>query len=141
MSVLLNTQATSVTIKHEIKLGYVLPLNTEHQGMENLKRFKTTECPLHARKDCILKRTNELKSFKNVCSMKSGRKKGANSKKKCVFYEIGEKKWDNLREKCASSIFPEGPTDTELANKPVPPEVEHLKIKQWIRNWTPLRKC
>ena len=140
MSVLLNTQATSVTIQHGIKLGYVLPLNTERQSMESLKRFKTTECPLHDSKDCILKRTNELKSFKNVCSMKSERKKGL-FRRKNVRSMKSERKNGLIREKkCASSIFPEVPTDTELANKPVPPEVEHLKVKQWIRNWTPLRK-
>ena len=45
VSWLLNTQATSVTIHEEKKLGYALPLNTEYQKFQNLKRFKVTECP------------------------------------------------------------------------------------------------
>ena len=42
MSVLLNTQATSVTIKRGKKLGFALPLNTEYQSLKNLKRFRVS---------------------------------------------------------------------------------------------------
>ena len=62
MSVLLNTQATLVTIQRGKKL-VVLPLNKKSQSMDNLKTFKVIECPLYVNKECILKRINELKSF------------------------------------------------------------------------------
>ena len=77
MSVLLNTQATLVTIQPGKKLGCALPLNTEYQSMACLKMFKVTECPTHAIIECILKRINELKSFK-----------------KNDFYEIEDRRWD-----------------------------------------------
>ena len=60
VSVLLNTQATSVTIKRGKNHGYALPLNTEYQSLKNLKKFKETDCPSHANNDCILKRINAL---------------------------------------------------------------------------------
>ena len=59
MSVLLNTEATTVTIQRGKKLGYAFPLNTEFQSVENLKKFDVTKCPLHANQECILKRKNE----------------------------------------------------------------------------------
>ena len=71
VSALLNTQKTAVTIQRGQKLGYDLLLNTEYQRSVNLKRFKVTECPLHANQGCFLKRINELKSFKKLFSMKS----------------------------------------------------------------------
>ena len=67
----LNTEATTVTIKRGKKLGYALPLNTDFQSVENLKKFDLTKCPLHANQECILKRINELKSSKKLFSMKS----------------------------------------------------------------------
>ena len=66
--------------------------------MENYKRFKVTECPFHANKEYILKRINELMSFKRAFSMKSEAYDGLSS---C----------SNVHERS---------TDTELAaNKPV----------------------
>ena len=62
MSVLLNTEATTVTIQRGKKLGYALPLNTYFQSVENLKKIEETKCPLLANHECILKRVNELKS-------------------------------------------------------------------------------
>ena len=62
--VLLSPQATAVTIQSGKKFGYALPLNTEYQNFENWKRVEVTECPLHANHDCIMKRINEMKSFK-----------------------------------------------------------------------------
>ena len=107
VSVLLNTEATTVTIQRGKKLGYALPLNTDFQSVENLKKFDVTICPLHANQECILKRINELKSSKKFFSMKS--------------------ETDGLS---SCSNFPERPTETELAaNKPVLPEIEHLKGK------------
>ena len=57
VSVLLNTEATTVTIQRGKKLGYALPLNTDYQSVE--KRFDITKCPLHVNQECILKRISE----------------------------------------------------------------------------------
>ena len=71
VSVLLNTHARSMLIKRGKKLGYALPLHMDYQKkMENLKRFEVIESPIHANKECILKRINELKCFKKAFSMK-----------------------------------------------------------------------
>ena len=108
VSVLLNTEATTVTIQRGKKLGYALPLNTDFQSVENLKKFDVTKCPLHANQECIMKRVNELKSSRKLFSMKSETDDGLSS----------------------CSNFPERPTEAELAaNKPVLPEIEHLKGK------------
>ena len=70
VSVLLNTQATTVTIQHS-HTDSLLPLNTDYHSLKNLKKFKVRECPLHVNKDCILKKNNEMKCFSEVFSMKS----------------------------------------------------------------------
>ena len=70
--------------------------------------FDVTKCILHANQECILKRVNELKSFRKLFSLKS--------------------ETDGRLSSCSN--FPEGPTERELAaNKPVLPEIEHLKGK------------
>ena len=98
VSVFLNTEATTVTIQRGKKLGYAVPLNTDFQSVENLKKVYVTECPLHANQECILKRVNGLKSSRKLFSMKSETDDGLS---------------------CCSN-FPERPTETELAaNKPV----------------------
>ena len=103
VSVLLNTEATTVTIQRGKKLGYSLPLNTDFQSVVNLKKFDVTKCPLHANQECIMKRVNELKSSKKLFSMRSETDDGLSS----------------------CSNFPERPTETELAaNKPVLPDME-----------------
>ena len=79
MSVLLITEAITVTIQRGKKLGYALPLNTDFQSVENLKKFDVTKCPLHAKQECILKRINELKSAKKLFSMKSKTDDGLSS--------------------------------------------------------------
>ena len=108
VSVLLNTEATIVTIQRGKNFGYALPLNTDFQGVENLKKFDVTKCPLHANQECIMKRVNELKSSRKLFSMKSETDDGLSS----------------------CSNFPERPTEAELAaKKPVLPEIEHLKGK------------
>ena len=108
VSVLLNTEATTVTIQRGKKLGYALPLNTDFQSMENLKKFDVTKCPWHANQECILKRVIEMESSRKVLSMTSETDDGLSS----------------------CSNFPERPTETELAaNKPVLPEIEHLRGK------------
>ena len=66
VSVLLNTEATTVTIQRGKKLGYALPLNTDFQSVENLKKFDITKCPWHANQECILKRVIELKSSRKL---------------------------------------------------------------------------
>ena len=98
----------------EKKLGYALPLNTDFQSVENLKKFDVTKCPLYANQECILKRVNEVKSSRKLFSMKSETDDGLSS----------------------CSNFPESPTETELAaDKPVLPEIEHLtRVKYQKRN-------
>ena len=118
VSVFLNTQATTVTIQRRKKRGYALPINTDYQSSENLKKFKINECSLHANQDCKLKRINDLMSFKKVFSMKTEIDDGLSS----------------------CSKFPARPTDIELAvNKPVLPEIEHLKGKISNRELDSLR--
>ena len=64
---------------------------------------------MHANQECIMKRVNELKFSRKLFSMKSETDDGLSS----------------------CSNFPERPTETELAaNKPVLPEIEHLKGKK-----------
>ena len=70
VSVLLNTEATTVTIQRGKKLGYALPLNTDFQSLENLKKCDVTKFPLHANQECILKRVIELKYSRKLFSMK-----------------------------------------------------------------------
>ena len=70
VSVLLITEATTVTIQRGKKLGYALPLNTDFQSVENLKKFDVTKCHLHANQKCILNRVIELKSSRKLFSMK-----------------------------------------------------------------------
>ena len=108
VSVLLNTEATTVTIQRGKKLGYALPLNKDFQSVENLKKFDVTKRPLHANQECILKRVNELNSSRKLFSMKS--------------------ETDDVLS--SGSNFPERPTAIEFAaNKPVLTEIEHLKGK------------
>ena len=108
VSVLLNTEATTVTIQRGKKLGYALPLNTDFQSVENWKKFDVTKCPLHANQECILKRVNELKSSRKLFSMKS--------------------ETDDELSSCSN--FLERPTETELAaNKPVLPEIGRVKYQ------------
>ena len=79
VSVLWNTEATTVTIQRGKKLGYALPLNTDFQSLENLKKFDVTKCPLHANQECLMKRVNEMKSSRKLFSMKSETDDGLSS--------------------------------------------------------------
>ena len=73
-----------------------------------MKKYNVKDCPYHANKDKILKRINELKSIHKLFSMK---------------YET-----DDGLSSCSN--FPERPSSYELdSEKPVLPEVEHLKGK------------
>ena len=108
VSVLLNTLDTTVSIQRGKKLGYALPMRTDYEETQNLKKHSMKDCPFHANKDKILKRINELKSIHKLFSMKSETDDGLSS----------------------CSIFPERPSSYELeSDKPVLPEIEHLKGK------------
>ena len=71
VSVLLNTLDTTVSIQRGKKLGYTLPMRTDYEETQNLKKHSVKDCPFHANKDKILKRINELKSIHKLFSMKS----------------------------------------------------------------------
>ena len=108
VSVLLNTLDTTVSIQRGKKLGYALPMRTDYEETQNLKKYSVKDCPYHANKDKILKRIDELKSIRKLFSMKSETDDGLSS----------------------CSNFPERPSSYELdSDKPVLPEIEHLKGK------------
>ena len=108
VSVLLNTLDTTVSIQRGKKLRYALPMRTDYEETQNLKKYNVKDCPYHANKDKILKRINELKSIHKLFSMKSETDDGLSS----------------------CSNFPERPSSYELdSDKPVLPEIEHLKGK------------
>ena len=68
---LLNTLDTTVSIQRGKKFGYALPMRTDYEETQNLKRYSVKDCPYHANKDNILKRINELKSIHKLFSLKS----------------------------------------------------------------------
>ena len=79
-----------------------------NEETQNYKRYSVKECPYHANKDIFLKRINELKSIHKLFSIKSETDDGLSS----------------------CSNFPERPSSNELeTDKPVLPEIEHLKGK------------
>ena len=85
-----------------------MPMKTDYEETQNLKRYSVKDCPYHANKDKILKRINELKSIHKLFSMKSETDDGLSS----------------------CSNFPERPSSYKLeSDKPVLPEIEHLKGK------------
>ena len=63
VSLLLNTLDTTVSIQRGKKLGYALPMRTDYEETQNLKKHSVKDCPFHASKDKILKRINDLKSI------------------------------------------------------------------------------
>ena len=71
VSVLLNTLDTTISIQRGNKLGYALPMRTDYEETQNLKRYSVKDCPYHANKDKKLKRINELKSIHKLFSKKS----------------------------------------------------------------------
>ena len=108
VSVLLNTLDTTVSIQRGKKLGYALPMRTESEETQNLKRYSVEDCPCYANKEKTIKIFNELKSIHKMFSMKSEADDGLSS----------------------CSNFPERPSSYELeSDKPVLPEIEHLKGK------------
>ena len=64
VSVLLNTLDTTVSIQRGKKLGYALPMSTDYEETQTLKKHSVNDCPYHASKDKILKRINEIKSIR-----------------------------------------------------------------------------
>ena len=83
-------------------------MKTDYEETQNFKKFSVKDCPYHANKEKILKRINELKSIHKLFSMKSDTDDGLTSR----------------------SNFPERPSSYELeSDKPVLPEIEHLKGK------------
>ena len=108
VSVLLNTLDTTVSIQRGKKLGYSLPMRTDYEETQNLKRYKVKDCPYHAKKYIISKRINELKSIHKLFSVKSIT--------------------DDSLSSCSN--FWKRPSSYELeSDKPVLPEIEHLKGK------------
>ena len=108
VSVLFNTQDPTVLIQRGKKLGYTLPMRTDYEETQNLKRYNAKDYPYHADKDIIITSINELKSIHKLFSIKSETDDGLSN--------------------CSS--FPERPSSYELeSDKPVLPEIEHLKGK------------
>ena len=106
--VLLNTLDATVSIQRGKKLGYALPMRTVYEETQILKNFGVKDCRYHANKEKILKRFNEIKSIHKLFSKKSDTDNGLSS----------------------CSNFPERPLSYELEyDKPVLPEIEHLKGK------------
>ena len=70
VSVLLNTLYDTVSIQRGKKLGYALPMRTNYEETQNLKRYSVKDCSYHANKDKSFKRINELKSKRKLFSMK-----------------------------------------------------------------------
>ena len=98
VSVFLNTLETTISIQRGKKLDYALPMRTDYEETQNLKRYNVKDCPYHANEDKILKRINELKSIHKLFSMKSEKDDGLSS----------------------CSNFPERPSSYELeSDKPV----------------------
>ena len=94
-------------------------MRTDYEETQNLKRFSVEDCPCHANKEKLLKRINELKSIHKLFSMKSDMDDGLSS----------------------CSNFPERPSSHELeSDKPVLPEIEHLKGKIGEGNFELLRE-
>ena len=108
VSVLLNTLDTTVLIQRGKKLGYALPMRTDYEETQNLKRHEIKDCPYHANKYIILKGNNHFKSNNKLFSRKSETHDGLSS----------------------CSKFPEHPSSYELeSDQPVLPEIEHLRWK------------
>ena len=108
VSVLLNTLDTTVSIQRGKKLGYALPMRTDYEETQNLRKHNGKECPSHANKKKFLKMINEIKSNNKLFSMKSETDEGLSS----------------------CSNFPERTSSYELdSDKPVLPEIEQLKGK------------
>ena len=103
-SVLLNTLDTTLSIQRGKKVGYVLPMKTDYEETQNLKRYNVKDCPNHADKDKTFKRIDEIKSIIKLFSMESETDEGLSS----------------------CSNFPERPSSYKLeSDKPILPVIEY----------------
>ena len=94
------------TIQRGKKHGYALPMKTDYEETQNLKRYSVKDCPNLADKDKILKRIDEFKSINKLFLMKSETDDGLSS----------------------CSNFPERLSLYELeSDQPVLPEIKHLR--------------
>ena len=75
----MNTLDTTVTIQRGKQLGYALPMKTDYEETQNLKKYIEKDCPNHADKDKILKKIDEFKSINKLFSMKSETDDGLSS--------------------------------------------------------------
>ena len=55
-----------VKIQRGKKLGYALPMRTDYEETQKLKRYNVKDCPNHADKDKILKRIDDFKSINKL---------------------------------------------------------------------------
>ena len=76
---MLNTLDTTVSIQRGKKLGYALPMKSDYEETQNLKRYNVKYCPNHADKDKTFKRIDEIKSINKLLSMKSETDDGLSS--------------------------------------------------------------
>ena len=76
---LLNTLDTTISIQRGKKLGYALPMKTDYEEIQNLKKNSVRDSPYHANKNKNLKRINEVKYFHKLFSMKSETDDGLSS--------------------------------------------------------------
>ena len=70
-SVLLNTLDKTVSIQRGKKLGYTLPMKTDYEETQNLKRYNVKDCPNHADKEKFLKIIDEFEAINKLFSRKS----------------------------------------------------------------------
>ena len=68
---LLNTLDTKVSIQRGKKRGYALPMRTDYEKTQILKKHSVKDCPYHVNKDKIFKMINEFESINKLFSMKS----------------------------------------------------------------------
>ena len=100
VSVLLNTLDTTVLIQRGKKLVYALPMRTDYEETQNLKKHSVKDCPFYANKYKILIRIDKLKSIHKLFSLKS----------------------ETDEDLSSCSNFPERPSSHELeSDKPVFP--------------------
>ena len=60
---LLNTLDTTVLIQRGRKLGYALPMKTDYEEAQNLKRYNVKECPNQADKYKVLKKIDGISIY------------------------------------------------------------------------------
>ena len=109
VSVLLNTLDIPITIQRGRKLGYALPVKTRYEMTEDVKENEVLDSPNHRDKICILRRLKKIKDTS-------------------VLVKSPKSETDDGLSSCSN--FLERPTLEEIQmDKPVLPEIEHLKGK------------